>query len=94
MLALLLAVALIGLTVLSLLLAGAIVAAATAIAVLNLSLLALRLRVARMSDGDTAARGRRVGERWRPSAFRAPPAAPLEAPFESDDAPRVRIYRG
>jgi hypothetical protein len=89
MLALLLAVALIGLTVLALLLAGVLVAVLTAIAVLNLSLVALGLRVDRPSAGKQLA-PEQAAERWRPSAFRLPP----EPPVESEDAPRMRIHRG
>jgi hypothetical protein len=89
MLALLLAVALIGLTVLALLLAGVLVAALTAIAVLNLSLVALGLRVRRPSTGEQVA-SEAPAERWRPTAFRLPP----EPPVESEDAPRMRIHRG
>jgi hypothetical protein len=85
MLALLLAVALIGLTVLALLLAGVVVAVATAIAVLNLSLVVLGLR----TPGSSADRAT-GGERWRPSAFRRPP----EAPVEADGAPPVTVHRG
>ncbi|HTA35452.1 MAG TPA: hypothetical protein VK761_01955 [Solirubrobacteraceae bacterium] len=84
MLALLLAVALIGLTVLSLLLAGALVATATAIAVLNLGLVAFGLRARRPSKQPQP-----TDERWRPSAFRLPP----EPPVESDDATRVTVHR-
>jgi hypothetical protein len=84
MLALLLAVALIGVTVLSLLLAGVVVAVVTAVAVLNLSLVALGLRVRRADDREAI-----VDERWRPSAFRLPP----EPTIESDDAARLTIHR-
>ena len=84
MLALLLAVALIGLTVLSLLLAGAVVAAATAIAMLNLGLVAFGLRARRPAEQPEPSE-----ERWRPSAF----GLPAEPPVESDDAPQVTVER-
>lgn len=90
MLALLLAVALIGLTVLALLLAGILVAVAAAIAVLNLSFVALGLRARRASDGETVAREQSPDERWRPTAFRLPPEPPVDSP----DAPRLTIRRG
>jgi hypothetical protein len=95
MLALLLAVALIGLTVLALLLAGVLVAVLTAIAVLNLCLLAVGLRVGRPSDEAPiapmpAVGPERLAERWRPAAFRLPP----EPPVESEHAPPMRIHRG
>jgi hypothetical protein len=89
MLALLLAVAVIGLTVLALLLAGVLVAVLTAIAALNLSLVALGLRVRRPSAGAHVAT-EEGAERWRPTAFRLPP----EPPVESEDAPRLTIHRG
>jgi hypothetical protein len=85
MLALLLAVALFGLTALSLLLAGVVVAVLTAIAVLNLSLLALGLRTRRPRTDRALA-----DERWRPSAFGRLP----EPPFEVDDTPSMTIHRG
>jgi hypothetical protein len=85
MLALLLAVALIGLTVLALLLAGILVAVVTAIALLNLGLVVLGLRAREPRGGPEL-----DGARWRPSSFRLPP----EPPVEADDAPRVRIHRG
>lgn len=85
MLVLLLAVVLVGLTVLSLLLAGALVAIVTAIAVLNLSLVVLGLRAREPREDREPAEAR-----WRPSAFRRPP----EPPVEAGDAPPVRIRRG
>ncbi|HEX4483222.1 MAG TPA: hypothetical protein VH081_05500 [Solirubrobacteraceae bacterium] len=88
MLALLLAVALIGLTVLSLLLAGVVVAVVTAIAVLNLSLVVLGLR----APGTRAKRA--DGERWRPTSFRRPPELPPEPPVEAVEVPHVTIHRG
>jgi hypothetical protein len=87
MLALLLAVALIGLTVLALLLAGAFAAVVVGIAVLNLSFVALRLRARRWSGG-----GEPAAERWRPSAFRLPPEPPVE--LEAGELPPLTIRRG
>ncbi|HXP28886.1 MAG TPA: hypothetical protein VN804_03965 [Solirubrobacteraceae bacterium] len=90
MLALLLAVALIGLTLLALLLAGVLVAAAAAIAALNLCLVVLGLRARAPREDQRHGDPEPHEQRWRPSAFRLPP----EPPVEADDASPVRIYRG
>lgn len=71
MLALLLAVALIALTVVALLLAGVVAAIVTGIALLNVFAVLLGLR---WRDARRAAAG---SERWRPSSFRRPPEPPL-----------------
>ena len=79
MLALLLAVALIALTVLALLLAGVIAAIVTGIALLNVFAVLLGLR-------SRGARTPAVApERWRPSSFRRPPEALLPAEEASDE---------
>lgn len=75
MLALLLAVALIALTVLALLLAGAVAAIATGVGLLNVLVLVIGLRWRRCRPAPDA------GERWRPKSFRRPPA-PLEPEAE------------
>jgi hypothetical protein len=71
MLALLLAAALIALTILALLLAGVVAAIVTGIGLLNVFavLLGLRSRGARTADV--------APERWRPSSFRRPPELPV-----------------
>ncbi len=78
MLALLLAVALIALTVLALLLAGVVAAIVTGIALLNVFAVVLALGSRRSRDRTTAP----PPERWRPSAFRRPPQPPLESDDE------------
>jgi hypothetical protein len=75
MLALLFAVALIALTILALLLAGALAAVLTGIALLNVFATILRLRACRPPSEAPPP------ERWRPSSFRRP----LEPPFEADE---------
>jgi hypothetical protein len=82
--ALLLAVALIALTVLALLLAGVVAAIVTGIVLLNAIavLVGLRLRGA----GRTPA----TSERWRPSSFRRPPEPPLPA---EDGADELTVHR-
>lgn len=72
MLALLLAVAMIALTVLALLLAGVLAAIVTGIGLLNVLALVIGLR-ARPADHAPSA-----PERWRPKSFRRPPAPPLD----------------
>jgi hypothetical protein len=84
MVALLLAAALVGMTLLALLLAGVLVAAAVAVAMLNVGLVALGVRLRHLSEARA-----QHGERWRPSAFRLPP----EPPLESDDPARMRVER-
>lgn len=80
MLALLLAVALAGLIVLALLLAGAVVAAVTGVLAFNASLVVLTLRRRASSD----ARETRVEqERWQPSSFRRAPEPSPEPTSES-----------
>jgi hypothetical protein len=79
MLALLLAVALIALTVLALLLVGVVAAVVTGIALLNAFAVVLGSR----------SRGARTvavpPERWRPSSFRRMPEPPLAAEPDADE---------
>lgn len=70
--ALLLAVALIALTILALLLAGVVAAIVTGIGLLNVLALVIGLR-SRPADPTPGA-----PDRWRPKSFRRPPAAPLD----------------
>jgi hypothetical protein len=79
MLALLLAAALIALTVLALLLGGVVAAIVTGIVLLNVFAVLLRLRAP--SPRPSAA----TPERWRPSAFRRPPELPLPAEEDADE---------
>jgi hypothetical protein len=74
--ALLLAVALIALTILALLLAGVVAAILTGVGLCNVLalLIGLRTRPAEL-DRDAA-------ERWRPKSFGQPPAAPLDPEAE------------
>ena len=83
MLALLLAVALIALTILALLLAGVVASIVTGIALLNALavVLGLRSRGAR----TPAANAERQSERWRPSSFRRMPEPPLSGEQEADE---------
>ncbi len=93
MLALLLAVALIGLTVLALLLAGAAIAVVTGILALNACLLVLMLRRRPARERPATSE---LPERWRPSSFRRPPQPPGEsdpAPADSESAPTLRVHR-
>jgi hypothetical protein len=76
MLALLLAIALIALTILALLLAGVVAAIVTGIGLLNLSALVIGVRSQRYRPGPS------TPERWRPKSFRRPPAPPLEPEAE------------
>jgi polyferredoxin len=76
MLALLLAVALIALTVLALLLAGVVAAIATGVGLLNVLALVIGLRSRRSRPAP------RPPERWRPRSFRRPPAPPLDPEAE------------
>jgi hypothetical protein len=76
MLVLLLAVALIALTVLALLLAGVIAAIATGVALLNALVLLIGLRSRRTRPVSAPI------ERWRPKSFRRPPAALLDPEAE------------
>jgi len=78
MLALLLAAALIALTVLALLLLGVLAAVLTGIAMLNVLVLVIGLR-ARRARGAV-----RPPERWRPRSFRRPPRAPLDPETEEE----------
>jgi hypothetical protein len=78
MLALLLAIALIALTVLALLLAGAVAAIVTGIGLLNLFALVIGMRSRRYRPGAG------TSERWRPKSFRRPPAPPLDPEAEED----------
>jgi hypothetical protein len=76
MLALLFAVALIGLTLLALALAGVAVAIATGVVLLNASATLLGMRSRALHQVDAARR-----ERWRPSSFRPPPE-PTQEPLD------------
>lgn len=76
MVALLLAVALVVLTILALLLAGVVAAICTGVGLLNLLVLALGLRSRRTGAAPAP------GERWHPKSFRRPPTAPLEPEAE------------
>jgi hypothetical protein len=76
MLALLLAAALIALTILALLLAGVVAAIATGVGLLNVLALLIGLRSRRTRPSPAAP------ERWRPRSFRRPPAPPLEPEAE------------
>jgi Flp pilus assembly protein TadB len=85
MLALLMAVALVGLTALALQLAGAVVAIAAGVLVLNACLLVVLVRAHRHPPRAPVA----LPEQWRPSSFKRPP----EAPAETELAPTVKIRR-
>ena len=86
MLAALLAVALIGLTVLALLVAGAIAAVATGIVMLNVSATIVCSR----SRALRRLRAAHV-EPWRPSSFRLPPEPAGE--LDEDPAHQLTIHR-
>ena len=86
MLALLFAVALIGLTLLALALAGVVAAIATGVVLLNASATLLGMRSRAMQELDAARR-----ERWRPSSFRAPPE-PAQEPLD-ERAHTLTIHR-
>jgi hypothetical protein len=93
MLALLLAVALIGLTVLALLLAGAAIAIVTGVLVLNACLLVLTLRRRPAHDRHATSE---LPEPWRPSSFRRPPEPPGEsdpALADAQSTPTLRVHR-
>jgi polyferredoxin len=88
MLALLLAVALIGLTILALLLSGVVAAIATGVGLLNVLALVIGLRSRRARPAP------RPPERWRPKSFRRPPAPPLEPEAEEQLHSRsLTVYR-
>jgi len=78
MLVLLLAIALVALTVLALLLAGVVAAIVTGIGLLNLFALVIGMRSRRHRPGSG------TSERWRPKSFRRPPAPPLDPEAEED----------
>jgi hypothetical protein len=84
MLALLLAVALIGLTILALLFAGVVAAIVTGIALLNVFAVLLGLRSRGAHPASAAP------ERWRPSSFRHPPELPLPDEDSAHDELTVR----
>ncbi len=94
MLGLLLAVALIGVIAVTLLLAGALVAAVIGVLVFNAFLVMLTLRRRpRLDEPD-----RRIErERWQPSAFRRPPTVAAEPPPAPGDEPAplptIRVHR-
>jgi hypothetical protein len=85
MLVLLLAGALIALTILALLLLGVVAAIVTGIVLLNLAALALALRPRRAAHGRDSGEREGRSERWRPSSFRRLPEQPLAPPLESDE---------
>ncbi|MFI4991535.1 MAG: hypothetical protein ACHQHO_11570 [Solirubrobacterales bacterium] len=85
--ALLLAVALIALTILALLLAGVVAAIVTGIGLLNVLALVIGLR-SRPADPTPSA-----PERWRPKSFRRPPAAPLDTEGEEQLHPHTLTVR-
>jgi hypothetical protein len=85
MLALLLAVALMALTIVALLLAGVAVAVVTGVLSLNVIAMVLGLRV----RSCFAATQTRVQERWQPKSFRLPPEPPAGAEHE----PPLKVYR-
>jgi hypothetical protein len=88
MLALLLAIALVALTVLALLLAGVVAAIVTGIGLLNLFALVIGTRSRRYRPASG------MSERWRPKAFRRPPAAPLDPEAEEDlQSHSLTVYR-
>jgi hypothetical protein len=84
MLALLLAVALIALTIIALLFAGVVAAIVTGVGLLNVFavLLGLRSRGARTETTPP--------ERWRPSSFRRPPELPLP---DEDSSHELTVHR-
>jgi hypothetical protein len=82
--ALLLAVALVALTILALLLAGVLAAILTGIALLNVFAVLLGLRSRGASAPAAAA------ERWRPSSFRRPPELPLP---DEDPSHELTVHR-
>jgi membrane protein implicated in regulation of membrane protease activity len=84
MLALLLAAALIALTVLALLFGGVVAAIVTGIVLLNVFAVLLRLRAP--SPQPPAV----TSERWRPSSFRRPPELPLP---DEEDADELTVRR-
>lgn len=88
MVVLLLVVALVALTILALLLAGVVVSIVTGLTLINVLAMVIGLR-RRRDDDEEEAEERPPAERWRPSAFRAPP----EPPYESDEHPPLTIYR-
>jgi hypothetical protein len=93
MLVLLFAVSVIALTLLALLLAGALIAIATGIALLNLFALIVGLRV----HGPPYAE-ERAPARWRPSSFRRPPKPDEQSDEQADGeserlGPRLTIHR-
>ncbi len=87
MVVLLLVVALVALTILALILAGVVVSIVTGLTLINVLAMVIGLR--RRRDDDEEEEERPPAERWRPSAFRAPP----EPPHESDEHPPLTIYR-
>jgi hypothetical protein len=90
MLAALLAVALIALTVLALLLAGAVAATVSAIVLVNVFVTVLCSRVRALRNVRAA-----HAERWQPSSFRLPPepARGLDEGREPSPSPSLTIHR-
>jgi hypothetical protein len=86
MLALLFAVALIGLTLLALALAGVLAAIATGVVLLNTLATLLGMRSRALHEVKAARR-----EHWRPSSFRTPPE-PTQAPLD-ERAHTLTIHR-
>lgn len=90
MLALLLAVALIALTVLALLLAGVVAAIVTGVVLLNAFAVVLGLR-SRGARTAAVPPEHQPHERWRPSSFRRMPEPPLPAEQDADELTAHRL---
>lgn len=89
MLVLLFAASVIALTLLALLLAGALIAITTGIALLNVFVVILGLRVHPPPHVEEHAPAR-----WRPSSFRPPPQPNKESEEESEQpGPQLTIHR-
>ena len=88
MLALLLAVALIGLIVLALLLAGVAIAVVTGVLVLNACLVVL---ASRHRPAHVARCARQLPDQWRQSSFRRLPEPPADPAAEP--APTLTVHR-
>jgi len=84
---LLLAAAMIALTVLALLFAGAVAGAVTGVVMLNALVLAIGLRSRRDRPGA------RPAERWRPRSFHRPPEPPLDPGEEELDSRSLTAHR-
>lgn len=87
MLAVLLAIALIAVTLLALSVAGVVAAIIAGVAWLNVSVMILGLRSRRMHGEPPAASGR-----WRPSSF-PPPAEPPSESESEEPSPSLTVHR-